>query len=112
MSEMTSLCASKEVAEGRSRGYKLTRESTDLSLLLVRKGGQIYAYRNRCPHISIPLEWVEHEFLTHDGSLIQCANHGALFVIETGQCVSGPCPGQSLERLPVIESGGMIYLQS
>jgi len=33
-------------------------------------------------------------------SLIQCATHGALFLIESGECIAGPCAGQSLTALP------------
>jgi len=28
--------------------------------------------------------------------MIQCSSHGALFTIEDGECVAGPCTGQSL----------------
>ena len=33
-------------------------------------------------------------------TLIQCSNHMALFEPDTGECVSGPCVGSTLTRLP------------
>ncbi|UTF59961.1 Rieske (2Fe-2S) protein [Gilvimarinus sp. DA14] len=110
MNAKTFICNSADLPEGSSRGYQIERDGADLAVILIRKRGQAYAYHNLCPHVAIPLEWVEHEFLTSDGSLIQCANHGALFVIENGQCVSGPCAGQALRALSICEVDGGIYL--
>ena len=103
---MIHLCAPGELAEGQSRGF--TRN--DLNLLLVRRDGQVYAYRNRCPHRGIPLEWQPDQFLDHSASLIQCATHGALFLIESGECVAGPCSGQSLTPLACHEDANGIWL--
>ena len=38
-------------------------------------------------------------FLDVTGTLIQCASHGALFLIQSGRCVAGPCAGQSLKKI-------------
>jgi nitrite reductase/ring-hydroxylating ferredoxin subunit len=65
-------------------------------MFVVKQRGKIYLYHNSCPHLGIPLEWVDDQFLDSSGSMIQCANHGALFVIETGKCVAGPCSGRAL----------------
>jgi nitrite reductase/ring-hydroxylating ferredoxin subunit len=53
---------------------------------------------------------VDHQFLDIEGSLIQCAVHDARFLIETGECVFGPCPGQRLESLPIVIEDENIYL--
>lgn len=82
--------------EGTSRGF----DCNGVKVFAVRYGGKVYVYRNTCPHAAIPLEWTEHQFLDASGSMIQCANHGALFVIHTGLCVTGPCTGRSLEAIP------------
>ncbi len=63
----------------------------------VRRDGIAYFYINRCPHRGIPLEWQPDKFLDQSASLIQCATHGALFLIESGECVAGPCAGQASE---------------
>lgn len=104
---MLRLCAPDEVAEGQSRGFEIVGEK----LFAVRKDGQLYAYRNRCPHRGIPLEWLPDQFLDHSASLIQCATHGALFLIESGECVAGPCAGQSLQELAIREDDQGIWVE-
>ena len=104
---MIRLCAPNELTEGQSRGFALA----ELKLLVVRREGQVYAYQNRCPHRGIPLEWQPDQFLDHSNSLIQCATHGALFLIESGECVAGPCSGQSLTPLTCREDADGIWLQ-
>lgn len=103
---MQRLCNSNELSEGASRGFVVTGSS----LLLVRREGRVYAYRNRCPHRGIPLEWQPDQFLDDSASLIQCATHGALFLIESGECVAGPCAGESLEALACREQDGGIWV--
>jgi nitrite reductase/ring-hydroxylating ferredoxin subunit len=103
---MIHLCASHELAEGQSRGFNLP----SLRLLAVRRHGRVYVYENRCPHRGIPLEWQAEQFLDDSGSLIQCASHGALFLIESGECVSGPCAGQELNLIPCREDAQGIWV--
>lgn len=64
------------------------------------------AYRNRCPHVPIPLDVVGADLFSEDGRFLVCHNHGALFSPETGLCVSGPCRGDALEPLPLVRRGG------
>ncbi|MDJ0778635.1 MAG: Rieske 2Fe-2S domain-containing protein [Gammaproteobacteria bacterium] len=77
---------------------------------VVQRDGELFAYRNSCPHTGSPLDWVEHQFLDLDGALIQCATHDARFLIDTGECVFGPCPGTSLEPLAIGLDGDLVYL--
>ena len=103
---MIRLCAPNELTEGQSRGFELA----ELKLLVVRREGQVYAYQNRCPHRGIPLEWQPDQFLDHSNSLIQCATHGALFLIENGECVAGPCAGQSLTAIECREDTQGVWI--
>ena len=105
---MIRLCAIDELPEGRSKGFVAAGHR----LFAVRKAGEVYLYQNRCPHRGIPLEWLPDQFLDSSASLIQCATHGALFLIDSGECVAGPCEGQRLSPLPCIEQHGSIWLQS
>ena len=42
---------------------------------------------------------------------IICSTHGALFKIEDGYCISGPCRSSSLEAVPVtIKNGAVLIL--
>ncbi|MFV2032593.1 MAG: Rieske (2Fe-2S) protein [Gammaproteobacteria bacterium] len=54
---------------------------------------------------------MEHQFLDADGALIQCAGHDARFIIDTGECIFGPCPGESLEELDIVVQDDGIYLR-
>ena len=92
---MTVLCHIDELAEDSSKGFELD----DQSLFAVKKDGKVYLYRNQCPHLGVELNWQEDQFLDMDNALIQCATHGALFIIEDGECVSGPCQGLCLEAV-------------
>ncbi|MDF1762653.1 MAG: Rieske (2Fe-2S) protein [Oleibacter sp.] len=97
------LCHIDSLEEGQSRGFVIKRENiadnVDFELFVVRYQNTVYAYRNRCPHLGIQLEWQPDQFLDADGCLIQCAMHGALFLIESGACIAGPCSGQALEKI-------------
>ena len=105
---MIRLCEASDVAEGQSKGF----QSGGAQLLAVRKEGTLYVYVNHCPHRGIALEWLPDQFLDSSGSLIQCARHGALFLIESGECVAGPCAGASLQAVPSVERDGIIWLQN
>ena len=69
--------------------------------LLVRKGGELRAYANVCPHARHALDFPPDRFLTPDGELLRCSSHGAMFDPLTGACVLGPCAGRGLIPLAV-----------
>ena len=45
------------------------------------------------------INWSPDNFLTPDKKKIICSSHGAIFDIESGLCVSGPCVGSKLLKL-------------
>lgn len=94
------LCNYDDIEEGKARGFALDG-GEEASHFAVKKDGEIYAYRNFCPHLGVNLEWLPDQFLDADGELIQCATHGALFLPTSGECVAGPCTGASLTPVPV-----------
>lgn len=71
--------------------------------------GKFYAYVNRCKHVPLPLDFGDGDFLTDDRKFILCRNHGALYEPVSGECVAGPCAGQSLDRLEVEKKGKKLY---
>ena len=103
---MISLLAIDGIEEGTSKGI----EVSGAYLFAVKKDDQLVLYYNRCPHLGTPLEWEEDRFLDADGALIQCSTHGALFQIEDGYCLVGPCKGKSLHAMPFEIEGGMIMI--
>ncbi len=99
---------SQDLAEAKSLGFV---QNDTHNIFAVKKNGLIYLYRNSCPHLGIELEWLEHQFLDNQGELIQCSTHGALFIIESGECVAGPCLGQRLTAISfTMDSKGDIYI--
>ena len=104
------ICGIEEIADPGSYGFSLECGEKRVDGFVVRRDDEVFSYRNSCPHTGAPLDWVEHQFLDLDGALIQCAVHDARFLIDTGECVVGPCPGQSLEALPILVEDGQIYL--
>ena len=103
---MIFLCLSEALLEGTARGF----EHNGVRMLAVRREGQVYVYKNRCPHRGVPLEWQPDQFLDPSASLLQCATHAALFLIESGECVAGPCAGQSLTALQCREDTRGIWI--
>lgn len=101
----TRLMSSHKLKEGQSKGFFIE----NINLFIVRYQGTVVAYINSCPHRKVPLEWVPDQFLDYDKQFIHCATHGALFTIEDGLCISGPCNRQSLQQLLVEERHGDIY---
>jgi nitrite reductase/ring-hydroxylating ferredoxin subunit len=102
------LCRVEELQDPGSRGATLRQGDRLLDVLVVRKGRNVYAYVNSCPHTGSPLDWVEHEFLSIDKQYIQCAMHAALFRLADGLCVAGPCTGSSLTAIAVTVESGLV----
>ncbi|SEK63962.1 Ferredoxin subunit of nitrite reductase or a ring-hydroxylating dioxygenase [Atopomonas hussainii] len=100
------LCPSSDLQEGQARGFSVAERA----LIAVRYQGIVYLYLNRCPHRGIGLEWLPDQFLDSSGSLLQCATHGALFLLDSGECVAGPCAGQALTKLKAVENTEGIWL--
>jgi nitrite reductase/ring-hydroxylating ferredoxin subunit len=78
---------------------------------VVRSGDEVYAYQNICMHAGHPLNYKPDSFLTRDGTRIICASHGALYEIESGVCVAGPCPGKKLRAIAVEVRNGKIFVR-
>ncbi len=100
------LCRVDELNDPDSKGFKID----DREIFVVKYDAQIYVYKNYCPHLGVNLEWQEDQFLDSDKRLIQCSTHGALFLIESGNCIAGPCAGEKLQALPFVIKEGGIYL--
>ena len=105
------LCRLDELGATGCREFRLGGGEWPLNGFLVRAGAEVHAYVNRCAHQALPLNLLPDRFLTHDGSMILCTAHGAIFEKATGYCVAGPCMGLSLERLAVRVVAGYVLLE-
>jgi nitrite reductase/ring-hydroxylating ferredoxin subunit len=106
------IAASDQIVE-RGKGYRFTVDTDDgdwLPAFAIRYGGVVFAYLNRCAHISVELDWAEGDFFDATGLYLICATHGATYSPESGQCVAGPCQGGRLVPLRTTEHDGKVYL--
>jgi nitrite reductase/ring-hydroxylating ferredoxin subunit len=90
-----------ELQPGTVKKFWLICQKYRLDAILINDRGNYYAYVNRCRHMPTPLDFVRDEFFSDDRRYLQCYTHGALYEFASGLCVSGPCKGESLYRLPV-----------
>ncbi|CAG1010863.1 MAG: Rieske 2Fe-2S domain-containing protein [Rhizobiaceae bacterium] len=95
------LCQTDGIPEGEARGFEIAGFAH--KVVVVRRGGRIFAYLDSCPHYEggTPMAWKADRYLNGEGTHLACHSHGALFEIETGECVLGPCLGQRLTKVPV-----------
>ncbi|MBL4782032.1 MAG: Rieske (2Fe-2S) protein [Porticoccaceae bacterium] len=101
------LCAVDEIPSDGAKGFQLNKLN---SIFAVRKDDALYLYRNRCPHARLELNWMPDRFLDRNRDYILCAAHGALFEIDSGDCVYGPCPGTRLSPVAHTIIDGQLYL--
>ena len=80
------------------------------NLILADSGGQLHAFENNCPHANESLDPMGGSVSSEDGVLLRCQRHGAEFLVTNGECVSGPCFGESLIPVAVIAVEGRVYL--
>lgn len=97
----TTLCSTSDIPDPGSKAFQLKQKRSNLDIFIVHKDGQFHGFINRCPHSGVNLEWQEDQFLDRDQAFIQCSTHDALFEIETGHCIHGPCKGDNLTPVNV-----------
>lgn len=78
-----------------------------ISILLFKLNDQVFAYRNTCPHQGRPLglgrsgPGGNQRFYFDAEQRLVCPHHGALFQMDSGECVAGPCRGGFLKSLAI-----------
>jgi nitrite reductase/ring-hydroxylating ferredoxin subunit len=98
----------EEIADG-----EVTEHSVDPlgSVLVLRRGAEVRAYRNLCPHHWLPLTYRSGKILSADGARLRCSNHGAEFSVDDGRPFDAnpPC---GLEPVPVhVDAEGRVVLR-
>lgn len=105
---MNKIAMTEEIPEREARAFDTDDGRT---IFITQRDGSYYAYNNLCPHLQTELEFLENQFLDRDGEYIECSTHGALFNVENGECISGPCLGEFLEKVKIdVHSDGGIYI--
>lgn len=78
---------------------------TQKRIILIRRGDQVSAFLNVCPHAGWPLDTFDGRFLTTEAGSLICAAHMAVFDARSGACLGGPGQGRGLTRLTVQSDG-------
>ncbi|MDG1707927.1 MAG: Rieske 2Fe-2S domain-containing protein [Emcibacteraceae bacterium] len=103
------LCAFDEISDGDAKEFSYRSGSDIHDIFIQRQGAAVFAYVNVCPHAGTPLNMDEDTFMEKTGRYLMCHTHGALFQLEDGLCVAGPCNGASLRAVDVaIENGNIV----
>lgn len=104
------LCPLYDLADGTVRNFVLAMRAGRFHGFVIRRGAAVSGYVGRCPHAGLPLAQTLDDYLTPDRSHIACSWHGALFRIDDGHCMGGPCAGQVLTPWPVAVVAGWIAI--
>lgn len=99
-----------DIDDGGTAGFNIDAPGGRRFYMAIRRGADVYVYVNACPHLGSPLDFAPGRFLNLEKTHVLCATHGALFRIEDGFCISGPCAGKSLEAVPFEICDGLIVL--
>ena len=98
-----------ELPDPGCREFAIGERDWPFKGFVVRQGEQVFAYQNYCAHVGHPLNWPPDAFLTKNRRNIICASHGAMYEIDSGLCIAGPCPGKMLNPVEVrVEHGEVI----
>jgi toluene monooxygenase system ferredoxin subunit len=73
------VCEQQAVQEGQMALFRIGKRSV---LLVWPQGGEVKAYRGRCPHQDIPLDNA-----SFDGKTVMCGHHQWKMDATTGACV-------------------------
>lgn len=98
-----------QLKEGETQTFTLPLEfqSTPVKqeAFVLRRKGHWLAFLNECPHWSVELDLGDGHFFDAELDRIYCKNHGALFVLPSGDCETGPCLGRALTQYPARVEG-------
>lgn len=100
----------QDLDEPGSTTIEISHGGSQFNIMIIRQAGEIAAYLNSCPHLGTPLDWNPGDVLDRDKRYITCATHGALFLIHNGYCISGPCAGARLKKIPLTVRDGRVFL--
>lgn len=104
------LCHLEDIEDGGALGLSWPDESEGAGMVIVRRAEAVWAYHNRCPHFSVPLNFQPQTFCTYRSKILMCAHHSAMFRFEDGECVDGPCKGARLQSVPIKLVGRVVML--
>ena len=113
MSTNTKIEIDKKVfkGDGSTTKFEYQTEAAIQSGFVVLFEGKYHAYLNQCKHMPIELDYKPNEFMDDQKQWIVCSTHGAIYHPVSGECISGPCRGEILEKLNVTESNDVLWIE-
>jgi nitrite reductase/ring-hydroxylating ferredoxin subunit len=72
--------------------------------------GALRAYVDLCKHLPIPLVASGKSALDETGEHLVCRTHGATYRVDDGHCIEGPCAGDALDPLEIVERDGEVWV--
>jgi len=110
-SEVTAVISKKKLtADPSTASFSVKIRGKIIKGFVVRKGAFFYAYQNLCKHLPVTLDLNDNSFFNHDKTLLQCQMHGALYEMESGLCIGGPCESARLRSLPFQETDSQLIV--
>ena len=106
------ICKAEALVDGgQGVRFPLLAFGSEATGFVVRHGGKVYGYLNRCAHVPVELDWFKGEFFESSKLYLMCSTHGAIYAPETGVCTGGPCRGGRLRPIAVDETEAGVYWQ-
>ena len=91
----------QDFTDGAATLARCVTEGREVAVLVVRRGTELRAYLDLCPHQYLPLTWRGPRVLSGDGERLRCSNHGAEFAVADGRGLSGPGSACGLTPVPL-----------
>ena len=101
---------SSSLSLGDVKMFEIPENPDRLTALVLRTNKGVYGWLNACPHDGRRLCQDPAYLLKRKTGLIQCMHHHATFDPESGVCDDGPCLGDKLREVKIIEKDGQIVV--
>ena len=106
------ICASEALLNsGKAVRFEVEYFGERAPAFVLRFGGRVYAYLNRCGHVPMELDWREGEVFDLEGRDLICSTHGATYAPASGKCLGGPCGKTPLVPVQVAERDGKVFFK-
>src|SRR5258707_13851592 len=103
------ICSSADLADlGDGVRFEVDVGGKPEPAFAVRYRGRVYAYRNRCAHMPMELDWKPGKFFDIEGLLLVCSTHGAAHAADTGRCLRVPGVEAGLVAITGAERNGRV----
>jgi len=98
--------AESVASRGAVHHFEVRFDAGSVPAFAVRTSNGIRAYINACPHFGVRLDARGEGLFDARRRHLVCGTHGALFRPQDGRCTQGPCLGDHLDALELVELFG------